>query len=130
MKAGRKPQAILTEKEMLIMQILWEHGPHHVRDMLRYYDEPKPHFNTVSTLVRILQEKGKVGHEVVGGSHRYYAIASKEEIRDRSLKDVVANYFNNSYKSAVSALVEDEKISLEELRDIIAMVEQGGKQTI
>lgn len=54
MKAGRKPQ-ILTEKELVIMRMLWEHGPMFVREMLEIYPEPKPHFNTVSTIVRILE---------------------------------------------------------------------------
>ena len=69
MKAGRKPQ-ILTEKELVIMRMLWEHGPMFVREMLEIYPEPKPHFNTVSTIVRILEDKGHVGHEVVAISDR------------------------------------------------------------
>lgn len=123
MKAGRKPNPLLTEKEMMIMKMLWEHGPLFVREMLTYYPEPKPHFNTVSTLVRILEEKGRVAHESFGPTYRYYAVTKQEEMRDRSLKQVVADYFNSSYKSAVSALVDEEKISVEELKEIIRMVE-------
>jgi len=121
-KPGRKPVNI-TEKEMAIMKMLWSHGPLFVREMLEFYPEPKPHFNTVSTTVRILEEKGYIGHEVIGASHRYHAIAPQRQFRDRSLRDLVANFFNNSYKSAVSALVEDEKISVDELRQIIDLVE-------
>ncbi len=69
MKAGRKPQ-ILTEKELVIMRMLWEHGPMFVREMLEIYPEPKPHFNTVSTIVRILEDKGHVGHEVVAADRK------------------------------------------------------------
>lgn len=121
-RPGRKPVAI-TEKEMAVMKILWSRGPLFVREMLEFYPEPKPHFNTVSTTVRILEEKGYIGHEVIGSSHRYYAIAPQQQFRDRSFRDLVANFFNNSYKSAVSALVEDEKISVDELRQIIDLVE-------
>lgn len=122
MKAGRKPQ-ILTEKELVIMRMLWERGPMFVREMLEIYPEPKPHFNTVSTIVRILEDKGHVGHEVVAASHRYYAVARQEDFRKKSLARLVSDYFNNSYKNAVSALVEEEKISLDELREIIDLVE-------
>lgn len=124
MKAGRKKQT-LTDKEAVIMNMLWEHGPMFVREMVDIYPEPKPHFNTVSTTVRILESKGYVAHEVLGASHRFYAVAEKSDFGDRSLADVIRNYFGNSYKSAVSALVKEEKISVEELREIIRMVEQG-----
>lgn len=123
MKAGRKAQ-ILTEKETVLMRMLWDRGPMFVREMLEIYPEPKPHFNTISTIIRILEDKGHVGHEVVGASHRYYAIARQEDFRKKSLARLVSDYFNNSYKNAVSALVEEEKISLDELREIIDLVER------
>lgn len=118
----------LTEKEAQIMQQLWQRGPLFVREMLEEYPDPKPHFNTVSTTVRILEEKGFVGHEAVGGSHRYFALVDASYFRGRSLADVIKSYFNNSYASAVSALVEDEKISVDELREIIDMVERKKEQ--
>ncbi len=122
MKAGRKPQMI-TEKELVLMQMLWEHGPLFVRQMVDLYADPKPHFNTLSTTVRILEEKGHVGHEVFGPSHRYYAIAKKEDFRKKTLARLVRDYFNDSYKNAVSALVEEEKVSVDELREIIDLIE-------
>ena len=88
MKAGRKRQ-MLTEKEAQIMQMLWSRGPMFVREMVEIYPEPKPHVNTVSTTVRILEDKGYVSHESVGGSHRYYAVARMEDFRERSLTDLV-----------------------------------------
>ena len=122
MKAGRKKQ-VLTEKESVIMNMLWENGPMFVREMLDHYDEPKPHFNTVSTLVRILEGKGYVSHEVVGNSHRFYATVDKSEFQKQGIADVIRNYFNNSYKQAISALVEDEKLTVDELKDIIEYIE-------
>ncbi len=118
----------LTEKETQIMRLLWENGPMFVREMLEHYEEPRPHFNTVSTTVRILEDKGFVAHEPVGSSHRYYALAQPSDFRERSLAEVVKSFFNNSYASAVSALVEEEKISVDELRNIIAMVEEKNKK--
>ncbi len=126
-RPGRKPVA-LTEKEMAVMKILWTHGPMFVREMLEYYPDPRPHFNTVSTTVRILEDKGHIGHEVIGSSHRYHAVTRQEQFRDRSFRDLVANFFNNSYKSAVSALVEEEKISVEELRQILDLVERRSEE--
>lgn len=117
----------LTEKEAQIMNLLWEHGPMFVREMLPHYAEPRPHFNTVSTTVRILEEKGYVAHEAVGGSHRYHAVATPADFRSRSLASVVKSYFNNSYASVVSALAEEEKISADELRDILRMIESKNK---
>lgn len=125
-RGGRKAVAI-TEKELAIMKMLWSEGPLFVREMLEHYPDPKPHFNTVSTTVRILEEKGYIAHDVIGASHRYYAVARQEQFRDRSFKELVSNFFNNSYKSAISALVEEEKISVDELREIIELVENEGK---
>lgn len=122
MKAGRKRQT-LTEKEAVLMNMLWDNGPLYVRDMVEKYEEPKPHFNTVATTIRILEKKGYVSHKVMGGYHQFYALAQREDFSDRTLAEVIRDYFGNSYKRAVSALVEEEKISLEELREIIDLVE-------
>lgn len=127
MNPGRKRQK-LTERETQIMQMLWEHGPLFIREMVEMWDEPKPHFNTISTLVRILEEKKYVRHEKIGNSHRFYAIAEKSDFSRCSLAEVIRNYFNNSYKNAVSALAEDEKISIEELREIIDIVESRHRE--
>jgi len=127
MKAGRKPQ-ILTEKELIIMKMLWQDGPLFVREMLERYPEPRPHVNTVSTLVRILEEKGHVAHETHGGSYKYYALSRQKDFRERTLREIISNFFNNSYKSAVSALIEEEKISVEELKEIIELVESRNKE--
>lgn len=127
MKAGRKPR-MLTEKEAFIMNILWDsERPLYVREILEKYPEPRPHFNTVATTVRILEDKGYVAHEVVGGSHRFIANASRDDFRARGLADLIRDYFAGSYKSAVSALVEEEKISVDELREIIDIIEKKGQ---
>ena len=123
MKAGRKKQ-LLTEKERELMNMLWDRGPLFVREMVDLYPNPKPHFNTVATTIRILEGKGYVAHEVLGNSHRFYAVADKSEFRSKSLTDVIRNYFGNSYKIAVSSLIEEEKISVDEVKEILDLIEK------
>lgn len=123
MKAGRKKQT-LTDKEAELMNMLWEHGPLFVREVVALYPDPKPHFNTVATTVRILEDKGFVTHEAIGGSHRFEAVASRADFSRKSLSDVIRTYFGNSYKSVVSALAEEEKISASELREILELIEK------
>ena len=124
MKAGRKKQ-ILTEKETTIMNLLWSNGPMFVREIVAHMDEPRPHFNTVATQVRLLEEKRYVAHEVFGNSHRFYAVVEKDNFRKQSLAQVIRNYFDNSYKNVVSALAKEEKISVEELQEIIELMERN-----
>ena len=126
MKAGRKRQ-VLTEKESIIMNMLWDNGPMFVREMLERYPEPRPHFNTVSTLVRILEGKGYVSHEVVGNSHRFFATVDRSAFQKQGIADVIRNYFNNSYKMAISALVEDDKLTIDELKEIIEYIENKNR---
>lgn len=118
----------LTDKEEQIMKMLWSKGPMFVREMLELYPDPKPHFNTVSTFVRLMEQKGFVGHEAFGNSHRYHALVSKADYSRSELKNVIARYFNNSMHSVVSALVSDEKLSADELRKLIDLVEKGKEE--
>lgn len=127
MKAGRKPQ-LITDRERGLLEMLWQYGPLFVREMVEHCPEPKLHFNTIATTVRVLEEKGYVGHEVVGGSHRFFAIARKKDFRDRTLANVIRDYFDNSYRNVVSALVEEEKISAEELKEILAIIENKNRK--
>ena len=118
----------LSPKEEIIMNILWENGPMFVREMLEKYEEPKPHFNTVSTFVRQLEEKGFIAHNTLGNSFQYYAAVSREDFKKSTLKNVISKYFNNSFLGAVSTLVKEEDISLEELKSLINEVEEAHKQ--
>lgn len=115
----------LTAKEEEIMGFFWEKGPLFVKEMLAFYEEPKPHFNTLSTIVRGLEDKGFLSHHTYGNTYQYYAVVSEEDFRKRTLKNVISKYFNNSYLSAVSSLVKEEDISLEELKQLIQYVEKG-----
>lgn len=114
----------LTAKEEEIMGFFWEKGPMFVKQLLGYYDEPKPHFNTLSTIVRGLEEKGFLNHHIYGNTYQYYASVTEEEYSKGTLKNVVAKYFNNSYLGAISSLVKEEEISVDELKRLIQEVEQ------
>jgi len=108
----------LTRAEEQIMQILWKLEKGYVNDILDKLPDPKPAYNTVSTIVRILEKKGVVGHEAFGKTYRYYPLVSKKEYTRNFLRRVIKNYFGNSYKEAVSFLAREENISLEELEEI------------
>ena len=106
------------------MNHFWDHGPLFVRELRELYPEPRPHFSTLSTQVRTLQEEGFIGHKAYGPTYQYFARVSREEYKQRSLIGLIDKYFDNSYISAVSALVKEEKISVEQLRDLIDLVEK------
>ena len=113
----------LTNKEEELIELLWQHGAMFVKDIVALYDEPKPHFNTISTMVRTLEAKGFLDHEVFGNTYRYFPIISQEEFSKGVLGNVVTRYFDNSYKHVVSALIKEDKISGEELEELIRKVQ-------
>lgn len=117
----------LTKKEEEIMQYFWEHEALFVKEILAEMNPPKPHYNTLSTIVRGLEEKGFLCYKAYGNTHQYFATISKEEYKNTTLKNVVSKYFKNSYKNVVSMLIEKEELSLEELKDLIAQIEKGKK---
>ncbi len=118
----------LTRKEEEIMELLWKNGPMFVKQLLELYPEPRPHFNTLSTFVRGLEEKGFVEHEALGNTYRYYAAISRDDFKRKTLKGVINKYFNNSYLGAVSSLVKEEEISIDELKQLIREVEEGNSK--
>lgn len=113
----------LTAKEEEIMRMFWEHGPMFVRELLAFYDEPKPHYNTVSTLVRGLEEKGFVGYKAYGNTYQYYAAVTEKAYKRSALNEVVAQYYDNSFVNVVSSFIEEECMPLEELKALIARIE-------
>lgn len=113
----------LTNREEELMQIFWSQGPMFVKDIVALYDDPKPHFNTISTMVRTLESKGFLDHEAFGNTYRYRPIISQEEFSKGVLGSVVTRYFENSYQSVVSALIAEEKISVDELEELIRKVQ-------
>lgn len=114
----------LTAKEEEIMHILWKLQKAFVNDVLKEIKAEKPHYNTVSTIIRTLEEKGFVSYQAYGKTHQYYPIVSKEDYRKYVMSNTINHYFNNSYKSMVSYFAKEEKISAEELREILALIEK------
>lgn len=105
----------LTKAEEQVMQYLWQIEKGFLKDVLELFPEPKPHTNTISTILKILMEKGFVSHKTFGRQHEYFPLISKENYSGRSIKSLVKNYFEGSYTNAVSFLVEKNEISVEDL---------------
>jgi predicted transcriptional regulator len=112
----------LTNREEEIMEIFWKDGSMFVKDVIKELSDPAPHYNTISTIVRGLEEKGFLDHEQFGNTHRYFPIISREEFSKNSLKNLVGKYFNTSYASVVSMFAEEEDISIEEIQKLIEQV--------
>ena len=119
----------LTKREEEIMERYWEKGGMHIRELQALYDDPKPHVNTLSTLVHILEDKGFLAQKAVTAkSYKYFPVLSRDDYRRGSLKNVVDKFFGKSYLGVVSALVKDEDVSLDDLRELIKKVEEGGER--
>lgn len=114
----------LTRAEEQVMQILWRIGKGHVNDLLEYFPEPKPAYNTVSTIIRILEKKEFVDHEAIGKSHRYFALVSKRDYTRFTMKLMLNGYFSNSYKQMVSFFAREDNLSLKEMEEIRLLMEQ------
>lgn len=114
----------LTPREEELMHRFWTHGPLFVRELVELFPEPRPHFNTLSTMVRTLETKGYVAHKSYGSTYQYYPAVTEEEFRRSTLKGVIRKYFDNSYLGAVSTLIREEQISVEELRELIDRIEK------
>lgn len=105
----------LTNAEEQIMQILWRITKGFLKDILEEIPEPKPHSNTVATILRILVDKKFVDFKVYGRQHQYFPLMSKEEYSNGTLKEIIGDYFDGSYKEAVSFLIERDKLSIQDL---------------
>ena len=114
----------LTNKEEEIMQILWKLKKAFVKDIMEEITEDKPHYNTLSTIVRNLEEKRYVGYTAYGKTHQYFPLVSIEKYRKKFMNTAIDTYFNSSYKNLVSFFAEEEKISADELREILAIIEK------
>lgn len=117
----------MTAKEEEIMNLFWNKGEMYVKQILELFPEPKPHYNTVSTMVRMLEEKGYLGYRAFGNTYQYYPLITKEECSNKNLRGMIRNHFGNSFKRVVSTFVEEEDLSLEELKELIREIESQRK---
>ena len=114
----------LTKAEEQIMQILWNLGSAFVKDVIDQLPEPKPAYNTVSTIVRILETKGFVDHEAFGKSHRYHPVISREQYKSFATEKLLSGYFSNSVENMFSFFVREKKLDLKEADEIMKLIEK------
>ena len=113
----------LTKAEEQVMQILWQLKEGIVKDVLEKMPEPKPAYNTVSTVIRVLEGKGFIDHKAYGNSHVYFALVSENEYKKFTFDKMMKSYFNNSYKSLVSFIADEKKLGLNELDELTKLID-------
>lgn len=109
----------LTKAEEQVMQYLWKIGKGFLKDILEAFPEPRPHTNTVSTILKVLKEKEFVDYTLFGRQHEYFPLITQEQYSGKSMKNLVKHYFSGSYTNAVSFLVEKNEMSLEDLEMLL-----------
>ncbi len=114
----------LTKAEEQVMLILWEMKEGLVKDVIEKMEPPKPAYNTVSTVIRVLEGKGFVDHKAIGNTYIYFPIITEEQYKHFAFDKVMNNYFENNYQSLVSFLVKEKNMDMEELDELIALAEK------
>ena len=105
------------------MKILWKIKEGFVKDIAEHYPDPKPHYNTISSLVRLLEEKGYVDHKAYGNTHQYFPKISRQVYRKSFIKEVVKDYFDNSYKQTVSLFIEEQNLTSEDMDELVELIQ-------
>ena len=123
-KMNVETQQELTKAELELMQVIWDKEKVLVHDILGVLPEPKPAYNTVSTIVRILEQKGFVGHKAYGRTYEYFPLVSKEAYTQRYMTTVLDNFFNGSLSRLVSFFSEQESIPAGEVNEILNMLKK------
>jgi BlaI family penicillinase repressor len=118
----------LTKAEEEIMQVLWQLEKAFIKDIVDEMPEPKPHYNTVSTIVKILEDKGFIDHESFGKSNRYFSLVNKDDYSKRSMTQFVKGYFEGSFSNMLSFFAKEKDISVEELESILKELKKNAKQ--
>jgi BlaI family penicillinase repressor len=119
----------LTRAEEQVMQILWQRGPSAVKDMLPELPAPTPALTTVSTIVRILEQKGFVGYEPVGRGYRYHALVAQDDYRRFSLRKLLRGYFGGSFTQLVSFFAQDENLDAAQLDALLRQAQTDAPPT-
>jgi len=114
----------LTKAEEQVMLILWDMREALVKEVIEKMDPPKPAYNTVSTVIRVLEGKGFVDHKAIGNTHIYFPVITEEQYKHFAFDKVMNNYFENSYQSLVSFLVKEKNMDMDELDALIQMAEK------
>ena len=119
----------LTKTEEKVMQILWDIKKGFVKDVIERMSPPEPPYNTISSLIRLLEKKGFVGHTAYGKTYEYYPLISKAAYRRFTFRQYLANYFEGSPDKVVSFMVKEENLSPEEIRKMLDLLENNPKNT-
>jgi predicted transcriptional regulator len=119
----------LTTAEEEIMQILWEIGQGFVKDVIDRMPEPKPPYNTISTVIRVLEKKGFITHKQYGNTYEYFPTVTKEEYAKVHFGNFMQNYFNNSFPKMAAFFARENNISMKELEEIMRLTEQELKKS-
>jgi len=114
----------LTKAEEQVMQILWQLNEAIVKDIIEQMPDPKPAYNTVSTVVRVLEGKGFIDHKAYGNSHVYFATIKETDYKKFTFDKMMNNYFDNSYKSLVSFIADEKNLGLKELDELTALLDK------
>jgi len=117
----------LAKREEQIMQACWHLGKAFIKEIIAELPDPKPHYNSVATMVRILEEKGFLSHEIFGNTFRYYPLVPKEQYQKQAFDDMVRVYFNNSYPSMLAYFAKEQKLSQDELNEILEIIKSQKK---
>jgi len=118
----------LTKAEEEVMQVLWKIKKGFVKEILEHFPEPKPAYTTISTIIRILQDKGFVAHKAYGRTHEYYPLVDKEQYSGFHMKNFVRDYFSNSFRNMVSFFASSENISVKEMEEIMKIMQKQVKK--
>ena len=117
----------LAKREEQIMQVFWDLNKAFIRDIIPLLPDPKPHYNSVATMVKILEEKGFLGKETAGNMHAYFPIIGRENYQKFALKDVVSQYFDNSYPRMLAFFAKEQNLSDKQLNEIVNIIKKENK---
>ena len=117
----------LAKREEQIMQVFWTLEKAFIKEIIPELPDPKPHYNSVATMVKILEDKGFLTHETFGNIYRYHPIISRDDYQKHAMKDIVSQYFNNSYPSMLAYFAKEQKLSESELNEIIEIIKSSKK---
>ena len=118
----------LTKAEEQVMQIMWEIKKGFIKDIADKFPDPKPANTTISTVVKILETKGFIAHNIYGKIHEYYPVISKDDYTKAFMGNVVKNYFSNSYHKMVSFFARDKEVSIEDMEQMMRILKEEMKK--
>lgn len=117
----------LAKREEQIMQAFWELEKAFIKEIIPHLPDPKPHYNSVATMVKILEDKGFLDHETIGNVYRYFPVISKEDYQKHAMKDIVSQYFDNSYPRMLAFFAKEQNLSETELNEILNLIKSNKK---